>query len=193
MITGVGAPRLREGDVHIWYPRLDLPDEELVEAFDLLDPSEQARAEKFHFSRDRDRFVARRAKLRVLLCAYLDLPPDQIRYSLGPKDKPAITGCEFNASSSGGLGVIAVTRERQIGVDLEWLDATQDVQLLRSALSSDERSRFDELPEVEQLPFILLVWTYKEALVKAIGVGLAVTPQRFSSFSGGSEFYRGSP
>ena len=81
------------------------------------------------------------------------------------------------------VGLISVSGARPLGVDIEGLDAKLDPALLQSALSGEERELFGVLSRSERLLFVLTAWTRKEALVKAVGVGMAVTPQRFSSFT----------
>lgn len=60
--------KLSRDEVHIRLASLDIP----ISRFRrLLDVDEQKRAERFHFERDRNRFIVRRGILRILLSYYL--------------------------------------------------------------------------------------------------------------------------
>lgn len=147
----------------------------------ILDRYEWERAERFHFTGDRERFLARRTRLREILGTYLGEHPAEIAYEIGPKGKPAVEGCSFNLSHSGTYAVLGISQGRDLGVDLEYVLADHDPGLLLPALTPEERSALGDGDLVME---ILKIWTRKEALVKAIGVGLAVTPNRLSSFAG---------
>src|SRR5229473_6911391 len=79
---------LREGEVHVWSARLDLPREPIQRLERLLNPEEAARASRFHFARDRDAFAVARGVLRTLLGRYLGERPEKIRFACGPYGKP---------------------------------------------------------------------------------------------------------
>jgi 4'-phosphopantetheinyl transferase len=76
-------------------------------------------ASKFHFQRDRDRFVSGRGQLRELLASYLGEPPGKLRFRYSSYGKPALSGFElhFNVSHSGGLALLAFSTDHEIGVD----------------------------------------------------------------------------
>ena len=164
--------------IDVWF--LDLDQDEIDAA--VLDDEERARAERFHFAEDRIRFVARRSMLRQLLGTYLGVVSQSVSYEFGSNGKPFVAGCSFNTSHAGSLGVVAITQDRAIGVDIEDVTAEHDPSLLLPALTPEEqRALAGGEAMVES---ILAIWTRKEALVKAIGVGLAVTPKRFATFVG---------
>ena len=99
---------------------------------------------------------ARRA-LRELLGAYLDAPPEAIALVAGPLGKPELADAalRFNLSHSAGLALVAVARDRAVGVDVERIDSRREVLALagralepeaaaavRSAPAPIERPRF---------------------------------------------------
>src|SRR5581483_8134203 len=114
------APRdleLGESDVHIFFITLDLFPRRMKQLAATLSEDEQIRASRFHFERDRNRFIAARGQLREILGRFLEIPPSQIVFSYGERGKPhladAINGkfLHFNLSHSEGLGLIAVCRD----------------------------------------------------------------------------------
>ncbi|MDQ6812000.1 MAG: 4-phosphopantetheinyl transferase, partial [Actinomycetota bacterium] len=78
-----------------------------------------------------DRDEAGRA-LRDVLAAYLETSPEAIRIVDGAHGKPELAGRElhFNLSHSGDVGLVAVSRERPVGVDVERIDGRRDVLAL---------------------------------------------------------------
>src|SRR5438128_11526381 len=84
------APPLAASEVHVWVAVLDaLP----VGAYiGLLSPDEAARADRFHFARDRQRFVGARGLLRELLGGCVDVATSARRLACGPRGSPDIEG-----------------------------------------------------------------------------------------------------
>ena len=75
---------LKRDEVHLWRARL-IPTPALRET---LSPAEWIRAERYHFERDRERFIAARGLLRSILASYLKLDPRELSFSCGPHGKP---------------------------------------------------------------------------------------------------------
>jgi 4'-phosphopantetheinyl transferase len=165
-------------EVHLWH--LELTDPGL---FELLSDDEQARAARFKFDRDRDRFVACRCHLRRILSRYLNVAPGVLRFSYGPHGKPFLPGAEirFNVSHSGDHALIAVALGREVGVDIECPDMRLNpAELTRHFLTPAEAAFVHDAPAGEQRDAFLACWTRKEAWAKAVGVGLAEQPDRFN-------------
>ena len=174
------APPLGDHEAHLW--RLDLDAAGSAAAVDILSEDERARAARFHFERDRQRFIAGRAALRRILAAYLGRSPADLVFTVGPHGKPAVEnlGLEFNLSHSAGCGLLAVTRDRRVGVDVERVRA--------DFAGEDIARRFFAPAEVEALAGsapdqyatgFFRCWTRKEAYVKARGDGLSLALDRF--------------
>jgi len=111
--------------VHVWRAALDVPESQVRSLWDTLTADERQRAERYIFEKDRTHFVVARGLLRVLLGRYLRQDPPHLRFTYGPHGKPALatdtgraTLC-FNVSHSHGLALYAVTRGREVGVDVE--------------------------------------------------------------------------
>src|SRR5439155_11953646 len=90
-----------------------------------LSSDEKARANRFHFLRDRNSFVAARGVLRELLAKYVDRGPRGLQFDYGPQGKPSLranpeeNSVQFNVSHSHGLALLAFARGRHLGVDVE--------------------------------------------------------------------------
>jgi len=173
-------PRLGDGDVHVWRIPLAAPATALAELESLLQPAERDRAARFRFERFRNRFTVGRASLRILLGQYLGLPPRHLEFVFGPHGKPELANpgvrppLHFNLSHSQDLALLAVSTVGPIGVDVEHLRPVPEArQLVTRFFSSREDREFSRLPEQEQPRAFFSLWTRKEALLKAIGEGIA--------------------
>ena len=79
----------------------------------------------------------------------------------------------FNLSHGGAVALIAVGTAEYLGVDVERLDRLQDAdRLAERMLAPTELAAFQTLPAAARNPALLRCWTRKEAVLKALGVGL---------------------
>jgi 4'-phosphopantetheinyl transferase len=152
----------------------------------VLAEEERARAARFVRHEDRVRAVATRAALRRLLGERLASDPATLELGAGPYGKPTLAegaGLDFNVSHSGAFALVALSRVGAVGVDIERLDEAADIAGLASlALSASERAR-----GVDQAGFFEL-WVVKEAVLKALGVGVAAQLQAFSVLPRGAAY-----
>ena len=118
---------LSSDEVHIWQTSLDQPPEYVRDLAQTLSHDEMMRAERFHFERDRRRFIVGRGVLRAILGSYLGVEPCQVQFCYGPHGKPYLAerfgshGLRFNLAHSHELALYAFTLNRKIGVDLEYV------------------------------------------------------------------------
>jgi 4'-phosphopantetheinyl transferase len=144
-----------------------------------LSATEQARAARFRFERDRHHFIIRHTILRCVLGRYLTLPADRIEFMESALGKPALTGAaadaglDFNLSSSGPVAVYAVARGRRVGVDVEVVRPEFNwSEVAGQFFHPREVGCLREVPPAEQVDMFFAFWTVKEAFVKARGLGL---------------------
>jgi len=171
---------LTAGDVHVWCVFLKRTAAELDALLPTLSPEEQARANRFHFERDKNRFIASHGALRAILGRYLDVAPAQLAFTQGQQGKPALAAAfgasrlQFNLSHSGDMALCAVAYDRAIGVDVEQIRAVVDAtQIARRFFSAGENEAFAAVPDAEKPQAFFNCWTRKEAYIKAIGEGLS--------------------
>src|SRR5688500_18220547 len=171
---------LQAGEIHVW--RVDLgQSKDVVQKFrSSLEDDEIRRADRFHFEKDRRAFLVSRGFLRQVLGRYLATNPQALRFSYGSYGKPALDGehkdrpLRFNMSHSRGVGLVAVSEGKELGVDVEHIRAdfaTEDIA--RRFFSPREVAAFNALPPELRVNAFFRCWTRKEAYIKAIGLGLS--------------------
>ena len=171
-------PSLGSDAVHLWRVPLAVDAGERARLFERLSGDERQRAARFHFDRDRNRYVVRQGVLRELLAAYLEIDTDAVTYETNAHGKPRLAGdlagaLEFNLSSSRELALIAVCRGRALGVDVEYSLKAVDVDDIASGFfAAREASQLASLPTEARLAGFYRCWTRKEAWIKAVGMGL---------------------
>jgi len=177
-------------EVHVWRALLRQaePRTDLLRWF--LAADERERAEAYRFRRDREQFITARALLRLLLGSYLDCSPDELRFRYGLYGKPYLIeeqgggGREilFSVSRSGGLALFAVTRGKNVGIDVERVRFDLDYERIADRFfSRKEVTTLRRLPaDYMRREAFFTCWTRKEAYVKAIGKGLSCSLDRFS-------------
>lgn len=142
----------------------------------MLSRDERLRAERFRFARDRARFVAGRAALRQILAGHGAGSAEHLALVEGAWGKPALarrSPLRFNVAHSGDRALVAVTREVEVGIDVERLRPVPDVDAIaRRVCSAAERAALSGLPAEQRDAAFLRAWVRKEACVKALGVGL---------------------
>lgn len=170
---------LLPGEVHVWSVRLDRPGSS-IELVTTLSGDERDRASRFHFERDRRRFICARGALRRILGEYLDVDASALTFTYGAHGKPALGGfvaeaLSFNVSHSGELALIAVAAPNlEIGVDVEAVRPMPDGDDIASRyFAPAEVARLRALPVAMQEEAFFRCWTRKEAYLKALGDGLA--------------------
>jgi 4'-phosphopantetheinyl transferase len=176
------SPVLGTGEVHAWCIDLDGPYAGGRLETAGLSADERARAARFHFERDRARFLRGRAALRHLLAGYAGLESGALIFTPGAHGKPALpgTGLEFNLSHSGGCAVLAVTRGRRVGVDVERIQAERATSsLARRFFAPAEAAAVATAAPADRARTFFRCWTRKEAYVKARGEGLSLPLDSF--------------
>jgi 4'-phosphopantetheinyl transferase len=165
--------------VHVWRVDLSPARVDLGEAWATMSADERARADRFHFDRDRHRFVGARGALRRILGSYAEAPADELRFVYAAEGKPSLAApwsrLRFNLAHSGDVALIAVTRGREVGVDVERVPSDGLVaDVVRVVCSDPERARLGRLRPSAQRRGFARLWTRKEALIKADGRGLGM-------------------
>ena len=169
--------------VDVWFSSLDAQPTLLESLRTTLSRDEQERAARFHFARDRDRYIVGRGLLRSLLGERVQAKPSELRFDYSPYGKPRLRGHDaitFNVSHSANRAVFAIADGVPVGVDVEVLDSKPSDELVaRQFFSALEVGEFLSLPLETRPRAFLTTWTRKEAYIKARGEGLSLPLQDF--------------
>jgi 4'-phosphopantetheinyl transferase len=184
-VRAIAPGGIPDDECHVWTASLPefTPYQRALDA--VLTELERAQVERYLRDIDRVRARVSRAVSRLLLAHYLGqdaagIELDRRCYSCDqPHGKPRLPGGappHFSVSHSGNLVAFAFANSGPVGVDVESLDrrtGTPDSGLLETALAPAEQRRVRAAPAADQWRVFLHHWTYKEAVLKQVGVGLS--------------------
>jgi 4'-phosphopantetheinyl transferase len=164
--------------VHVWRAELHLPADRFAALRRTLAPAEIDRANRFRFEPDRMRFVAARGILRRLLSKYQNCPETDLEIHTNAFGKPFVDGeVSFNLSHSSSLAVFAFAKNIDIGIDIERIRADVEyLDIARRYFTAAELGNLEATAKERQIEVFFRAWTRKEALLKALGKGLAESP-----------------
>lgn len=181
---------LLNDDIHLYFaePRRITGTALLQRYQALLSDDERMQLSRFYFDRHRHQYLVTRALIRCSLSNYYDVSPGDWIFGKNSFDKPEIAfpsitqPVRFNLSHADGLIMCGLTREFDIGVDVE--DCQRSTQAgfsrLSSYFSEQEIAALSNLPEVEKKQRFFDYWTLKESYIKARGGGLSIPLRKFS-------------
>jgi 4'-phosphopantetheinyl transferase len=166
--------RCDRNELDVWRAELDAPDWPGPEE---LPAAERERAAAMQRPGAAAHWVAARWALRHVLAHYLDEEPAGIELALGPHGKPGLAQAperlRFNLSHSGGIVLVAVSREHEVGVDVEQVKAMRSaVALAERALPAEDVAAVRGAPDEERAQVFHRHWARHEARLKCLGIGL---------------------
>lgn len=167
-----------ENEVHVFRAeKLAQPGQWLSDAMSVLSDEESARAARFLRQDDAALFALCRAMLRIVLGQYVGAAPRTLSFENGPFGKPHLSPAHrapfrFNATHSGGVAMVAVTAGCEVGIDVEAVRPIDDLDALaRSTFSAREQHGI--FAAADRIAAFFATWARKEAVVKALGLGLS--------------------
>jgi len=183
------APRdlmLADNEVHVWRAQLELPLSRVEELRGILTDDELDSANRFSFEIDRQRFIAARGTLRSILSRYITIDPRHLRFYYNQYGKPFLAPefssylLNFNLSHAGSMALYAITRNMEIGVDVERVRADFEYEeIAERFFSANEVAILRTIPTEKKLEAFYNCWTRKEAYIKAHGKGLSLPLDSF--------------
>jgi 4'-phosphopantetheinyl transferase len=155
---------------------------ELVDADGIISAEDHKQGLRFLRIEDRLRFVLGRASLRCLLSHVTGTKAAELAFDRNEFGKLSLPNApHFNLSHSGDFVLIGLHKSADIGVDVEALPAMTDwPKLAESYLTEAERAVINACASAEQGTAFMRAWTRKEAVAKALGLGLSLPPASFS-------------
>jgi len=181
---------LTAGEIHLWFADYEeISDERLHLAYrELLSDAERQQEPRFYFARDRRRYLVTRALVRTVLSRYLPIDPAAWMFSTNAYGRPEVAnpeaagaGLSFNISHTHSLIVLGVSRSRELGVDVENFRARAvSTDIAHHYFAPPEVTALSAVPADEQQYRFFEYWTFKEAYIKARGMGLSLPLDKFS-------------
>ncbi|GBO56613.1 4'-phosphopantetheinyl transferase [Pseudanabaena sp. lw0831] len=164
-------------DLQLYQARLDISVSECDRLWQFLSEDEQSRADRFKREHLKRNFIAARGNLREILAPRLGCEPNQIQFSYSDRGKPYIHNSHcvyFNLSHSQDFAIYAVCSDREVGIDLEYINPQCDVDSIaeRYFLPSEQKI-IQSLSDRDKYLAFYHAWTLKEAYGKATGEGIA--------------------
>ena len=147
----------------------------------LLSGQERERWGAYVEADDRLRFLTGAALLRRAAAGCLSVSPSRLRVDRtcercgaqhGKPRLPEHPAFDVSVSHAGEHVVVALARGPRIGVDVEPVRDVEVDELARSAFTSVEAAELAALPPGERVHAFFALWTRKESIVKALGVGI---------------------
>lgn len=141
----------------------------------LLDSAEAERVARKRFTKDREVLLLTYALHRMWLAAMLDCAPTQVPLRRDERGRPFVLGARLQTSLShcDDAIALAVSFEGEIGVDIEPRSRASEMLSLASHVGHpQELMELAQVQESERGEALLRLWVRKEALLKAVGVGL---------------------
>ena len=165
--------------VHIWATRLHVNGN--LDSTSYLSKGEIARADRQIFPANRQRFITSHVFLRRVLARYTRLSPGDIEFDYGTHGKPGLSsmmrspGLQFNLSHCDRLAIVAVASRSTVGVDVETVRSLPDYEDIAGRFFRErEYASLMALPAIERPKAFFRCWTRKEAVMKAVGLGLSM-------------------
>jgi 4'-phosphopantetheinyl transferase len=184
--AGWSAPiALEDRIIHVWGFSLDESRSFAEQCRSWLSEDERERAARFISQQDQLRFVLAHGGLRAVLGRYLGLGPDAVELDRSEAGKPFVrkerggqSAITFNMSHAHGRALIAVSKGRELGVDLERIRSDIQVAKLSSRyFAPSEQATIMQLAQEQRGARFFRYWVAKEAVLKAQGIGLRALSQ----------------
>jgi 4'-phosphopantetheinyl transferase len=160
------------GEVQVW--RADLRRIDMNKAPGLLSGEESKRARRFLLEVHRQRYIAARSWLRLVLGRVMGTAPESLEFGYGNLGKPRLAWApipSFNLSHSGHEAALAISWSREVGIDIEIVRPDPlDLPSAAMVLSPPEMAMVAKSSDRDRA--LLRCWVRKEAYAKALGGGL---------------------
>jgi 4'-phosphopantetheinyl transferase len=152
--------------------RLDPPADREARLAATLSPAERARAARAADPEGRRRATVSRGLLREVLGRACGRAPAELDLRVAPGGRPRLAddAVRFSVAHCGERLLIALSADRDVGVDLERHRTVMDAAAVaRRALAPDDARRIAALAEPARSEALIAAWTRMEARFKATG------------------------
>jgi 4'-phosphopantetheinyl transferase len=166
-------------NIDVWAVALDSFALSPVEYEATLTAEEILRAESFCSRLHGNRWIASRYALRTILSKVTHVRSQEVEFKFGANGKPQLVWnkikdpVHFNLSHSVDVALVAICKDEPIGIDIEMVKRFDEMErVAERVFTPTERAQLAECNTPDYLVDFYRTWTRKEAIIKAIGVGL---------------------
>ncbi len=148
-----------------------------------LSNEEIERANRFHFSKDKNNFIVSHGILRLILSWYLNVKPTDIIFIFNKYGKPYLynsKNIKFNISHSKNKLLMGFSNGIHVGIDIEFMNVVfAKGDIAKNYFSPDEVKKLKTLSAKNIVEGFYNCWTRKEAFIKGVGMGLSIPLDSF--------------
>ena len=170
------------GNMAIWSSSLEAEDSSHFIHF--LSEDEKKRVARLKSSAAAHQHIISRGILRLLISNYTGLDPRELVFSKNPFGKPFLCNrvnseiC-FNVAHSGNLLLFAIGKAKQVGIDVEKIEERISYRGI-SPLVFSSKEQLSLSRSMDPIHDFYVLWTAKEAILKASGRGFSYPANQFS-------------
>jgi 4'-phosphopantetheinyl transferase len=181
----------KSADLMVYHGLADCFVNKIPFLFDFLSDSEKSKAERFKRETDYSCYVTVHALLRVELSKHLKTKARSIKIGESECGKPFIPGEDlpFSLSRTKNLFAFVVGKSNQfLGIDIEQIKPEIDFASIAYNYFSvrEQQMVLSQSNITDQKRIFFEIWTRKEALLKAIGIGLNTDLNKVQVLDGGN-------
>lgn len=135
---------------------------------------EKIRADKFHFTEDRDTYISCHGLLHSVLSRKIGKNPSELVFYYDKNHKPGLVGNQlyFNLTHVRGAFAFVISKYFYAGIDMENTDRSINIMPIINTFFSNEERNYILGSGINAQEVFSMLWTRKEALLKAIGTGI---------------------
>ncbi len=180
-------PILHNNELHLWRLPLRLNSNQQATAIELLSDIQRDKYYRRQSEDLKQAYLAGRYYLLNLLGKYTKTLPNEVLLSYSELNKPYLSNKEHDSNKQYNLqfnftdtcidgdfyGVFAFCKQRQVGVDIEWLGRDANfAAIAASRYCQQEQEYVADNDNTANGGRCLAIWTRKEAFGKALGKGI---------------------
>lgn len=164
--------------IEVRWVDLDADADAVASLESLLDDAERARVARRATPGLRRRATVSLASRRLLAGEVLGVAPEEVTLDAGADGRrraaaPGRGPVALSVSTCGPTGIVAVARGGPVGIDVEDFDEVPSSEAFVARVTTpSERHALAALDDAARQHALLVLWTRKEAYLKAIGEGI---------------------
>lgn len=178
------TPRPLDSQIHLYGLILPQSPSELAQLGNCLAPGETKRVGLLKSEQAIKRYISGRGVLREILGGYLGIEAKAVQLAVGEHGKPFLLDNQenlfFNLAHSDDHFLLAITTDREVGIDLEMIVSDRPLEdMARMVFSRQEQDQWLRLTSPHRETAFYRCWVRKEACLKACGRGFSLPGNSF--------------